>query len=134
MTVEERRQSIQLEMEAGHEAIDAAKNLVEKDLFRSAMSRAYYGLFHYIKALLYTKDLTKDLEPKSHDGLEHLFGFHFVKAGKVDIKSAKLLARLQKYCEISDYGLVSVFSRGDVEKELTEVEHFLNSIQGYLKI
>ena len=130
MTVEERRQSIQLEMEAGHEAIDAAKSLVEKDLYRSAMSRAYYGLFHYIKALLYTQGL----EPKSDEELEHLFGFHFVKAGKVDIKSAKLLARLQKYCEISDYGLVSVFSRGDVEKELTEVEHFLNSIQGYLKI
>ncbi len=130
MTVEERRQSIQLEMEAGHEAVDAAKSLVEKDLYRSAMSRAYYGLFHYIKALLYTQGL----EPKSDEELEHLFGFHFVKAGKVDIKSAKLLARLQKYCEISDYGLVSVFSREDVEEELTEVEHFINSIQGYLKI
>src|SRR3972149_1338446 len=130
MTVEERRQSIQLEMEAGHEAVDAAKSLVEKDLYRSAMSRAYYGLFHYIKALLYTQGL----EPKSDEELEHLFGFHFVKAGKVDIKSAKLLARLQKYCERSDYGLVSVFSTEDVEEELTEVEHFINSIQGYLKI
>ena len=130
MTVEERRQSIQLEMEAGHEAVDAAKSLVEKDLYRSAMSRAYFGLFHYIKALLYTQGL----EPKSHEELEHLFGFHFVKSGKVDIKSAKLLARLQKYCERSDYGLVSVFSTEDVEEELTEVEHFINSIQGYLKI
>ena len=102
---------------------------MEKGLYRSAISRTYYGLFHYIRALLYTQGL----EPKSHEGLEHLFGLHFVKAGRVDSGSAKLLARLQKYREQSDYGLVTVFTKGDVEQELSEVERFVQSIQGYLK-
>jgi len=126
---EERIQKIQLEIEAGNESLDAVKTLMEKGLYRSAISRTYYGLFHYIRALLYTQGL----EPKSHEGLEHLFGLHFVKAGRVDSGSAKLLARLQKYREQSDYGLVTVFTKGDVEQELSEVERFVQSIQGYLK-
>ena len=126
---EERIQKIQLEIEAGNESLDAVKTLMEKGLYRSAISRTYYGLFHYIRALLYTQGL----EPKSHEGLEHLFGLHFVKAGRVDSGSAKLLARLQKYREQSDYGLVTVFTKGDVEQELSEVERFVRSIQGYLK-
>lgn len=130
MTQDEIRQNIRLEMEAGDEAINAAKSLVEKALYRSAMSRTYYGLFHYIKALLYTRGL----EPKSHEGLEHLFGLHFVKSGKVEAKNAKLLARLQKYRESSDYGLVTVFGKEDVEQEIADVENFLQSIQDYLTI
>ena len=126
---EERVLRIQLEIEAGNESLDAVKTLMEKGLYRSAISRTYYGLFHYIRALLYTQGL----EPKSHEGLEHLFGLHFVKAGRVDSGSAKLLARLQKYREQSDYGLVTVFTKGDVEQELSEVERFVQSIQGYLK-
>ena len=126
---EERIQKIQLEIEAGNGSLDAVKTLMEKGLYRSAISRTYYGLFHYIRALLYTQGL----EPKSHEGLEHLFGLHFVKAGRVDSGSAKLLARLQKYREQSDYGLVTVFTKGDVEQELSEVERFVQSIQGYLK-
>ena len=129
MTPEEIRQNIQLEMDAGNEALEAARSLVKQALYRSAMSRAYYGLFHHIKALLYTRGL----EPKSHEGLEHLFGLHFVKAGKVDVKSPKLLARLQKYRERSDYGLVTFFTKEDVEQELAEVDSFLQSIQDYLK-
>lgn len=130
MKQEEIRQNIQLEMEVGNEAMEAAKSLVEKGLYRSAMSRTYYVLFHYIKALLYTLGL----EPKSHEGLEHLFGLHFVKTGKADVNSAKLLARLQKYRERSDYGLITVFTKEDVEQELGEVESFLQSIQSYLKV
>ena len=126
---EEKRQKIQLEIEAGNESLDAVKTLMEKGLYRSAISRTYYGLFHYIRALLYTQGL----EPKSHEGLEHLFGLHFVKAGRVDRGSAKLLARLQKYREQSDYGLVTVFTKEDVGQELAEVERFVQSIQGYLK-
>ncbi len=63
MTSDEIRQNIQLEVEAGNEALEAARCLVKQALYRSAMSRAYYGLFHHIKALLYTLGL----EPKSHE-------------------------------------------------------------------
>ncbi len=125
MTPADIRQSVLLEIEAGLEALKAARALVEEGLYRSAMSRAYYALFHHVKALLYTQGF----EPRSHEGLEHLFGLHFVKSGRVDPSSAKLLARLQKYREQSDYGLVTAFTRKDVEQELAEIDLFLQTIQ-----
>lgn len=45
-----------------------------------------------IKALLYTQGL----EPKNHEGLEHLFGLHFVKPGKADA----FLQGMQDYLKI----------------------------------
>ena len=42
---EERVLRIQLEIEAGNESLDAVKTLMEKGLYRSAISRTYYGLF-----------------------------------------------------------------------------------------
>lgn len=128
MTPADIKQSVLLEVEAGQEALRAARTLVSEGLYRSAMSRAYYALFHHIKALLYTQGF----EPKSHEGLEHLFGLHFVKPGRVDPSSAKLLARLQKYREQSDYGLVTAFSRKDVEDELAEIDRFLKAVQADL--
>lgn len=128
MTPADTRQSVLLEVEAGQEALRAAQSLVAEGLYRSAMSRAYYALFHHVKALLYTQGF----EPKSHEGLEHLFGLHFVRSGRVDPSSAKLLARLQKYREQSDYGLVTVFTRKDVEQELAEIGRFLQTIQPHL--
>ncbi|MEW6681317.1 MAG: HEPN domain-containing protein [Nitrospirota bacterium] len=128
MSAEDRRQNVRLEQEAGTEALSAARALVEKGLYRSAMSRAYYALFHHVRALLYTQGL----EPRTHEGLEHLFGLHWVKPGKVDAASAKLLARLQKYREQSDYGTVTIFTKDDVEQELREVERFIATAQPYL--
>ena len=125
MKSDDTRQNVQLEQEAGNEALSAARTLVEKGLLRSAMSRAYYALFHYVKALLYTQGL----EPRTHEGLEHLFGLHWVMAGKVDAGSAKLLARLQKYREQSDYGIVTIFTKDDVEQELREIERFLQAVR-----
>lgn len=128
MKPDDTRQNVQLEQEVGNEALNAARILLEKGLHRSAMSRAYYALFHYVKALLYTQGL----EPRTHEGLEHLFGLHWVKAGKVDAGSAKLLARLQKYREQSDYGIVTIFTKEDVEQELREIDRFLQSVRPYL--
>lgn len=128
MSAEDTRQSIQLEIEAGNEALSAARTLTEKGLYRSAMSRAYYALFHHVRALLYTQGL----EPRTHEGMEHLFGLHWVKPGKIDTASAKLLARLQKYREQSDYGTVTLFTKDDVEQELKEVDRFIQYTRQYV--
>lgn len=88
VSAEDRRQNVRLEQEAGTEALSAARALVEKGLYRRAMSRAYYALFHHVRALPYPQGL----EPSPHEGPEHLFGLHWVKPGKVDAAGAKLLA------------------------------------------
>ncbi len=47
--------NIQEELERAKEALKSADILFENDLVKDAMSRLYYFVLHYIKALLLTK-------------------------------------------------------------------------------
>ncbi|MBI3607032.1 MAG: hypothetical protein HY207_03590 [Nitrospirae bacterium] len=52
-----------------------------------------------------------------------------MKAGRVDPGSARLLARLQKYREQPDYGIVTIFTNDDVEQDLREIDRFLQTVR-----
>jgi uncharacterized protein (UPF0332 family) len=47
---------IALEIERGDEALKSAETLLEAGLYRDAMSRTYYAVLHYARALLATKE------------------------------------------------------------------------------
>ncbi len=53
------------------------------------MSRAYYAVMHYARALL----VTVDEEPKTHEGILWRFSLHFVKSGAVSEAEGKILDR-----------------------------------------
>lgn len=125
MNEKNKRPNIDLELEAGEEALKAAKALLDTGLYRDAFSRLYYSLFHHVRALLFLSGL----EPKTHEGLERLFGLHFVKTSKVNPKYGKLLSRLQKYHEQSDYGLTVTFSKKDVAEAIKGVEEFVQEVK-----
>ena len=71
--------NIKLELSRGEEAIEAAEMLFEKNLFPDAVSRAYYAVFHHLKAIL----LTIGQESRSHEGALHLFNIHFIKNRRI---------------------------------------------------
>jgi uncharacterized protein (UPF0332 family) len=50
-------ENISIELERGEEAREEATVLLEKNLAKGALSRAYYCIFYYIKALLFRWDL-----------------------------------------------------------------------------
>ncbi len=125
MNKRDKRLNMKLELEAGDKALKEVKALLEKGLYEGSISRLYYSIFHYVKALLYLEGL----EPKTHEGLERLFGLHYIKTSKVDPKYAKLLGHLQKYREQADYGLTTTFSKEDVEVEIKRVEEFIQQVK-----
>lgn len=125
MNERDKHLNIKLELDAGDKALKEAKALLEKGLYEGAISRLYHSIFHYVKALLYREGL----EPKTHEGLERLFGLHYIKTSKVDPKYARLLGHLQKYREQADYGLTTTFSKEDVAVEIKRVEEFTQQVK-----
>ena len=57
------------------ETFEAAKSLVKHNHWNSVINRLYYSCFYTISALLYKHDINA----KSHSGIKHQFGLHFVK-------------------------------------------------------
>lgn len=111
---------IALELERGDEALKSAETLQAAGLYRDAMSRTYYAVLHFARALL----ATKECFPKSHHGVMQLFSQHFIKTGVIGVETGRILARQQKFREESDYTVESRFSPEAIEVEIADARLF----------
>ncbi len=109
MTGENRRENMRAELERAAEALAAATLLYEHGYISDAVSRLYYFVLYNVRALL----LSKDLEPRSHDGALRLLGMHFVREGLIDKSAAQIFSKLMKFREEADYNPVSMFRKED---------------------
>lgn len=114
------RETVLLEVERADEALKSVGLLIDGECYRDAMSRLYYAVFHYTRALL----ATKELNPKSHQGALHLFSQHFVKSGIVKLEAGRILARQQKFRSESDYNVEFRFDRDSIEQEYEDARKF----------
>ena len=129
MTKDNRRQNIKAELERAAEAMAAATLLSENGYINDAISRLYYFVLYNVRALL----LSKDLEPRSHEGAIRLLGLHFIKSGLMSKSVAQIFSKLMKYREEADYNPVSMFAKEDFAAFKGDAETLAASIKKYLK-
>jgi uncharacterized protein (UPF0332 family) len=120
MTDENRRRNIADEITRSDQAMRAARALLELGLYADTVSRAYYGAFHLLRALL----LSKGLEAKTHAGAIHLFNVEFVRPGVVQSSYNRLIGGMQRSRELADYDAAIVFSQQDADACLRDAETF----------
>jgi uncharacterized protein (UPF0332 family) len=129
LTEDNCRSNVKMEVESGREVREEARVLLDRGLVKGAISRTYYYAFHMTRALLFSLGL----EPKTHEGANHLLNLHFLRSGKLPPEFGKLLGRLQKYREQADYDAVQVFAPGDAEEELGAADAFADAALDYLR-
>jgi uncharacterized protein (UPF0332 family) len=130
MTGVNRRENIRAELERAAEALAAATLLYENGFISDAVSRLYYFVLYNVRALL----LSKDLEPRSHDGALRLLGMHFVRDSLIEKNAAQIFSKLMKFREEADYNPVSMFSKEDFVVFKKEAETLAALIKSRLKI
>jgi uncharacterized protein (UPF0332 family) len=108
------------ELKRGNESLRSAEVLNNEGLCLDAMSRCYYALLHYARAML----LIRNIVPKSHHGVFLMFSQQFVKTNEVAQEYGKMLARQQKLREEADYATDSSFSQEDVTAALEDAKKF----------
>ena len=116
-------------MERADEALAAATLLFENGYINDAISRLYYFILYNVRALL----LSKDLEPRSHDGAIRLLGLHFIKSGLMSKSTAQVFSKLMKYREEADYNPISIFAKEDFVAFQEEAASLATAIKKYLK-
>ena len=124
MTDEGRREAAAAELAAANEELRAADALLKIGLARIALTRAYFVTFHALRALLYADDLA----PRSHEGVQHLFNLHYVKAGHFEPATSRLIARLQKFREEADYAQAFVVDQAGAEEEIRAAREFVSRL------
>ncbi len=121
MTEESRRKNVAIEVARGAESLESAEILLAAGKLADAVSRAYYGAFHYARALL----LTLGEEPVTHAGVERLLHRDLVRSGMLDPDVARLFGRLQKTRLEADYTSEIVFTRHGAEEEVAAARRFV---------
>ena len=92
MTDENRKRNVAGELARAEQALQAARALLDLGLHADSVSRAYYGAFPCLGALLFSRGL----EAKTHAGAIHLFNTEFVHAGLFASSYNRLLAGIQR--------------------------------------
>ncbi|MDI6865617.1 HEPN domain-containing protein [Thermodesulfovibrio yellowstonii] len=118
------------EFKRAEEELKAANILQEKEFYYKSIVSAYYTVYHAAKALL----LIKCVDPKTHEGVERMFGLYYIKTGDFDTKIGKVIGRLRKMREEADYYPEIPFDRDDSKEAIVLAREFLEKAKNIIKI
>jgi uncharacterized protein (UPF0332 family) len=107
-----KQQSIQLKIEKAKSLLAEINVLMQYEFYSTAINRIYYACFHATKAIL----LTKDIIPKTHNGVIAMLHKYFVNEGLFDIKQASFFSKLMQERVDDDYGDYAIASKETVEE------------------
>jgi len=129
VTGDNRRKNISVEAKRGDDSLESARILLAAALHADAVSRAYYGAFHYARALL----LTLGEEPETHAGVHKLLHRDLVRDGLLDANVAHVFSRLQRFRLDADYAAEVVFTASAATEEVHAAETFVAEARAILK-
>lgn len=115
-------------LEQASDALRATRLLIEAGLPREAVSRAYYGIFYGVLALL----VTRRLGTSKHSGALSLLNREFVKTGLLAPDLARLARRAFDRRLEADYAELVEISFEEAEDTFREASHFLEQVRALL--
>src|SRR5207244_1601179 len=105
----------------GDDLMDTAEILFRAGKYADAVSRAYYAIFHFARALL----LKRGIEAKSHGGIGRLLQREVVRTGDLTPESGATFSKLMALRHDADYDAVVVISSAVARAELDAARAFI---------
>ena len=107
----------------------SAQLCMENHLFKDAINRSYYAAFYAVKAVL----ALADTDFKRHKDVVAYFNKEYVAAGIFPREIGRLLARLQKKRETSDYDDFYIASKEKATEQFQTAELVIDEAKKYLE-
>lgn len=102
---------------------------MEDGIYRSANNRAYYCIFHSMRAVLALEN--KDF--KRHSGVISYFCEAYIKTKIFKTEYSKLIPDVSLIRNQSDYEDFYVASRSDTEQLVQDAETFFKEVKRYIE-
>lgn len=110
------------------ECLQDAKLLLTGESYRSAATRAYYAIFHAMRAVL----ALDGVDMKHHSGIISEFRKRYIKTGVFNTSLSGIISELSSVREGSDYNDFFIVSKAETIQQVQAAEEFLTEIQSYL--
>lgn len=124
----DRSQMIRLHLEKAQQFLTEADEYAVMQRYSTTANRYYYACFHAIHALF----VKEGLFSKSHEGMNTLFGLHFIKPRIFDVKYGAFVTRLEDLREKADYNVLFEVAKTDVDDMQPLAKELIQEIQKYL--
>ena len=128
MELEQLKALSNIRLEHADECISAAKSLLESENYKSAANRAYYTVFHAMRAVL----AFDKIDMKHHSGIIAEFRRLYIKTGIFDAELSKIISVLSDSRNDSDYDDFFIVSKEEVAEQIKDAELFLEKIKEYV--
>jgi len=103
--------------------------LLAGESYRSAANRAYYAIFHAMRAVL----ALDGVDMKYHSGIISEFRKRYIKTGVFDTSLSGLISELSDVREGSDYNDFFIVSKADTAEQVQSAGTFLTAVETYLR-
>ncbi len=116
-------------LEQAKEDLDASKFLYDGKFYKSANNRAYYSIFHSIKAIL----ALEPIDFKRHKDVIGYFNKNYVSTQIFPKQLGHRIAEATAVREDSDYDDEFVVKAEETQKQIQTAEELLNLVTKYLQ-
>lgn len=118
----------QYRIERSKEDLDAAIAMFEAKHYRVANNRAYYSIFHAMRAVL----AFDGFDSKKHSGIIAEFRKSFIKTGIFNEELSSIIGLASEIRNASDYDDMFIASRDETEKQIQDAKLFYREILKYI--
>lgn len=110
------------------DCLEAAKNNLESELYKDALNRSYYCIFHSIRAVL----ALGSYDSKKHSGIISEFHKSFIKTGKFDKRYSAVIRQSFQIRNRSDYEDFYIVAKEDVVQQINNAKDFHTAVTDYI--
>lgn len=120
---------VRYRIEKAKEDLDAAHLLYDTGKYRIANNRAYYAVFHAMRAVL----VFDSFDSGKHSGIIAEFRRRYIKTGIFPIEISKMIGEAFTIRNASDYDDMFVASKADTETQIANAEYIYKLLYEYIK-
>ena len=111
------------------EALEDARLMYENGRYKNALNRAYYSVFHAIRAV----NALDRFDSSKHSGVIAFFNQNYVKNDVFPKELSKIIRLASENREKADYQDFFIASKSEAEKQIERADVFRGYIQDYLE-
>lgn len=115
-------------IERSKDDLEAAHLLFDAGNYRVANNRAYYSIFHAMRAVL----VFDDYDSSKHSGIIAEFRRKYIKEGVFPVEISKMIGEAFMIRNASDYDDMFLASKADTETQIANAEYIYKLLYNYI--
>lgn len=119
---------VKYRMKRAREDLDAAHLLFDAGNYRIANNRAYYAIFHAMRAVL----VFDNFDSSKHSGVIAEFRRRYIKEGIFPTEISKMIGSAFTIRNASDYDDMFIVSKNDTKEQIDNAEYVYKAIEEYI--